>query len=112
MDKPVATLAIILTATASWLPAQPAAEGEIRLPLSELRRLLDEQKSAPAETPPPAPVPPPILLSARLVISQERSQPQIDASFRVMGFGNERGFTPLFSGNLSVLESEPQGRPR
>jgi hypothetical protein len=108
MDKPITTLAFILTASVACLHAQPAPDGEVRLPLSELRRLLAEHKPETAAEKPPAPAPPPVLLSARLVVSREGAQPLIEARFRVMSFGDERGVTRLFQGNLSLLENDPQ----
>jgi hypothetical protein len=108
MHKPITTLAFLLTASATWLHAQPAPDGEVRLPLSELRRLLAEHKPEPAADKPPSSVPPPVLLSARLVISRESDQPQIEARFRVMSFDEQHAVTPLFQGNLSLLENDPQ----
>jgi hypothetical protein len=108
MDKPVTTLILILTTSFSSLHAQPAPDGEVRLPLSELRRLLAENKTENADEKPPAPVPPPALLSARLVISRETTQPQIEARFRVMSFGDQHAVTPLFQGHFSLLENDSQ----
>lgn len=108
MDKPATTLAILLTAAVPWLHAQPAPDGEVRLPLSELRRLLAEHKPEPVAEKPPTPAPPPVLLSARLVISRNDARPQIDARFRVMSFDEKPAATPLFQGNLSLLDNDPQ----
>ena len=105
MDKPAITLAILLTASAAQLLAQPSPDGEVRLPLSELRRLLAEQAPTPVAEKPPEPAP--ALLSARLVVSRTGPQPEIAARFRVMSFGGLRAITPLFQGELSLLEVSP-----
>jgi len=108
MDKPVIAIAILLTASAAQLHAQPAPDGEVRLPLSELRRLLADHAPAPAAERPPEPDPAPALLSAHLVVSRSGPLPEIAARFRVMSFGDQRAITPLFQGDLSLLEVAPQ----
>jgi hypothetical protein len=84
--------------------AEPLDDAEVRLPYSELRRLLDERKSAPR---PDAPSLPPSLASARLKISREGERIVIDAAFRTVRFSNEPSLVPLISGPVGVERSEP-----
>ena len=98
-----ATLAGALAALTVPLAGQQLDHAEVRIPYSELKRLLD--LAAPAAVP-EAPEPPePALLSARLRLSIENDQPVIDATFRTLAFGDQMAVVPLIGGEVA-LESQ------
>jgi len=85
--------------------AEPLDDAEVRLPYSELRRLLEE-RTPPQKVPEPV-VLPPSLASARLKISRERERLIIDASFRTVRFSDKPAMIPLIGGELGLEHSEP-----
>ena len=98
-----ATIAGALAVLTVPLCGQQLDQAEVRIPYSELKRLLD--RAAPAvvtETPEP---PQPALLSARLRLSIEDGQPVIDATFRTLSFGDQVTRIPLIGGDVT-LESQ------
>jgi hypothetical protein len=53
-------------------------------------------------------VPKPALLSARLLLSIEKGQPVIDATFRTVSFNDDTVLTPLVAGDVSLGKHEPE----
>lgn len=98
-----AILASALAALTVPLAGQQLDQAEVRIPYSELKRLLDRATPA-AVTEKPEP-PEPALLSARLRFSIEDGQPVIDATFRTLAFGDKVALVPLIGGDVT-LESQ------
>ena len=82
--------------------ADPLDEAEVRLPYSEIRRLLDERKE-----PAPAEVLPSSLASARLKVGREGGRIVIDAAFRTVRFSDRPTLVPLLGGPVALERSEP-----
>jgi hypothetical protein len=91
-----------LLATPLLVTADPLAEAEVRLPYSEIRRLLDERKE-----PAPSAVLPPSLASARFMVSREGGRLVIDAAFRTLRFSDQPALVPLIGGAVGLERSEP-----
>jgi hypothetical protein len=91
-----------LLATPLLVTADPLDDAEVRLPYSEIRRLLDERK----EPVPPA-VLPPSLASARLTIRRDGARLAIDAAFRTIRFSDRPTLVPLIGGAVGLERSEP-----
>jgi hypothetical protein len=108
MDKPTIALALIFT-TLAPLHAQTLQEGEARLPLKQLQQLMEQARPQPVIPPTPAPPPPPpVLLSSRFLISHSDSRTQVVAKFRVMSYSDDLASTPIFDGDLSLVEASPE----
>ncbi|MFZ9937096.1 MAG: hypothetical protein ACO3JG_08520 [Luteolibacter sp.] len=95
-----ATLAGALAALTVPLAGQQLDDAEVRIPYSELKRLLDG--AAPAAVPEKPEPPEPALLSARLRLSIENGQPVIDATFRTLAFGDKVVLVPLIGGDVTL----------
>jgi hypothetical protein len=91
-----------LLATPLLVSADPLDDAEVRLPYSEIRRLLDERKEpAPPEDLPPS------LASARFTIRRDGARIAIDAAFRTIRFSGQPALVPLIGGTLALERSEP-----
>ena len=89
-------------ATPLLVAADPLEDAEVRLPYSEIRRLLDERKE-----PAPAEVLPSSLASARFKVSREGGRIVIDAAFRTVRFSDRPTLVPLLGGAVALERSEP-----
>jgi hypothetical protein len=91
-----------LLATPFLAAADPLEDAEVRLPYSEIRRLLDERKE-----PAPAEVLPSSLASARFKVSREGGRIVIAAAFRTVRFSDRPTLVPLLGGTVALERSEP-----
>ncbi len=91
-----------LLSTPFLAAADPLEDAEVRLPYSEIRRLLEERKE-----PAPAEVLPSSLASARFKVSREGGRLVIDAAFRTMRFSDRPTLVPLLGGAVALERSEP-----
>lgn len=99
------TLPAVLSLIPLLSSAEPLENAEVRLPYSELLRLLDERK---VEEKPAEPVPlPPALASARLKIGRDGGRLVLDAAFRTVRFSEKAALVPLIGGELAIERSEP-----
>ena len=81
--------------------AEPLEDAEVRLPYSELKKLL-EQRQAPDANLPAS------LSAARLKIRLEGDRVIIDATFRTLSFSDKPVLIPLIGGAVSLESTEPQ----
>ncbi|WAC20717.1 hypothetical protein OVA24_04895 [Luteolibacter sp. SL250] len=102
MLKRIALLLVPVLASAAPEEGAGLDGAEVKIPYSELKRLLAKEPSQVE-----AAQPPPVLLSAKFTLVDAEGGPQMEAEFQVAAFGEKQVGLPLMKAGLGVEVLEP-----